>query len=58
MPAQPRGGVGALFSNMQGTVGTADAHSAELVLATGERLAGVNFNRTQPGGVAAVRYAN
>ncbi|HYN59487.1 MAG TPA: hypothetical protein VET87_08030 [Rubrivivax sp.] len=43
---------------MQGTVGTADAHSAELVLATGERLAGVNFNRTQPGGVAAVRYAN
>jgi putative spermidine/putrescine transport system ATP-binding protein len=43
---------------LQGTVGTADAYSAELVLATGERLAGVNFNRTQPGGVAAVRYAN
>ncbi|HYN58699.1 MAG TPA: ABC transporter ATP-binding protein [Rubrivivax sp.] len=34
---------------LQGTVGTADAHSAELVLATGERLAGVNVNRTQPG---------
>jgi putative spermidine/putrescine transport system ATP-binding protein len=42
---------------LQGTVGTADAHSAELVLATGERLAGVNVNRALPGSpiVASVR---
>jgi putative spermidine/putrescine transport system ATP-binding protein len=42
---------------LQGTVGTADSHSAELVLPTGERLAGVNVNRALPGSpvVASVR---
>jgi len=40
-----------------GTIGTADAHSAELVLATGERLSGINVNAALPGArvVASVR---
>ena len=44
-------------TTLQGTIGAADAHSAELVLATGERLAGVNVNGALPGSavLASVR---
>jgi putative spermidine/putrescine transport system ATP-binding protein len=42
---------------LTGTIGTADAVGAELVLSTGERLAGVNVNGALPGAaaVASVR---
>jgi putative spermidine/putrescine transport system ATP-binding protein len=44
-------------TQLVGTVGTAGTHSAELVLASGERLAGVNVNGALPGAavVASVR---
>jgi len=42
---------------LQGTIGSSGAHSAELVLPSGERLAGINVNGALPGAavVASVR---